>query len=354
MPADRGLAEALAEGISNRYRTLRSTLAVELSDLIRRALQRGILGDESRRLALRLLAAAERDLPGLARIAVERAHERGRAEAERELSALRRTPRPSPVQVSGRVLDLAQSLRATHPRIVSWAEQSYRSVVLAASQAEGGTRLVIAQRAWSRLLDRGITGFADHSGRRWELASYTEMATRSRLADTAVSAHLDTLAGAGIDLVVVSDAPQECPLCRPWEGKILTRSGSGQRAVQVEHATIDGRTVSVQVAGSVDEAKRAGLMHPNCRHSLSGYLPGLTQPPTRTADPEGDAARQRQRAIERQIRAWKLRAEAAIDPLAGKAAGQRARAWQAKLREHLTEHPSLQRQPRRERIGVAR
>jgi hypothetical protein len=354
MPADRGLAEALADEISDRYRSVRSTLTVELASLIRRALQSGILGDEPRRLALRLLAAVDRDLPGLARTAIERAHQRGRVEAERELAALRRAPRPTPLQVSGRVFDLAQTLRSTHPRIVSWAEQSYRSVVLSASQAEGGTRLQIAQRSWSRLLERGITGFTDASGRRWELASYTEMATRSRLADTAVRAHLDTLAGAGVDLVIVSDAPQECPVCRPWEGKILSRSGSGRRTVEVEHATVDGRTLRVEVAGTVDEAKRAGLMHPSCRHSLSAYLPGLTKPPTRTADPEGDAARQRLRAIERQIRAWKLRAEAAVDPQAGTVAAQRARAWQAKLREHLDAHPTLQRQPRRERIGVAR
>jgi hypothetical protein len=92
----------------------------------------------------------------------------------------------------------------------------------------------------------------------------------------------------------------------------------------------------------------------DCRHSLSAYIPGVTKAPTHTADPEGDKARQRQRQIEREIRRWKLRAEAAIDPAAAKPAKAKVRAWQARLRDHLKAHPELRRQPPREQIGVAR
>ena len=92
----------------------------------------------------------------------------------------------------------------------------------------------------------------------------------------------------------------------------------------------------------------------DCRHSLSAYLPGVTKAPTHTADPEGDAARRRQRELERQVRAWKLQADAALDPAAGRVAAAHARARRAVLREHLAAHPALRRQPHRERIGVAR
>lgn len=354
MPADRGLADDHGDEIVNRYTSLRTALITALAEGLRTLLGGREPTDRPRTIAQRLLAALTRDLPDLADEAVRGAALAGQRAADMDLRQVDRDPpSPSRLQVAGRVLDLARTLQDTHPRVVSWAEASYRTVALEASQAEGGTRLQQAQRTWGRLVDRSITGYVDSTGRPWELGSYVEMATRSRLADAAVTAHLDRLGDAGLDLVVVSDAPQECKLCRPWEGKVLARTGAGAREVQAEHATQD-RLITVRVAGSVDEAKRAGLMHPNCRHSLSAYLPGVTKRPTNTRDVAGDAARQRQRAIERQIRAWKLRADTALEPAAEQAAKARVRAWQAKQREHLAAHPELRRQPQRERIGVAR
>jgi hypothetical protein len=354
VPADRSLADGAGDDITGIYQRLRALLAVRLANMLKRSLT-GRHDSEMRTTAQRLLAALEGRLPQLAEQAMRTAHERGRAEAERELSQLRRNlmRQPTRVEVSGRVFELAQALRATHPRVVAWAEQSYRAVVIAASNAEGGTRLQQAQRAWSQLLDKGITGYTDISGRRWSLESYVEMATRSRLADTAVNAHLDRLATAGLDLVIVSDAPGECKLCRPLEAKILSRGIGGARTVQMEHATTDDRMVSVRVWGSVGEARAAGLMHPGCRHSLAAYLPGLTKVPTKTADPQGDAARQRLRALERHVRAWKLRADAALTPEAGRAASARVRAYQDLIRDH-TSKTGLIRQPKRELIGQAR
>src|SRR5262249_50741468 len=155
---------------------------------------------------------------------------------------------------------------------------AYRQTVTAgAAEVLGGAnaRRDSAQRVWSRLLDQGFSGFTDVRGRRWSLAGYVDMATRTTVAQAAVQGQLDPQAALGLDLVIVSNAPQECPRCRPWEGKILTRDarGEGGASLQVEHAT-DDRMITVRVAGSVAEAIRAGLLHPNCRHSLSAYLPG--------------------------------------------------------------------------------
>jgi hypothetical protein len=181
------------------------------------------------------------------------------------------------------------------------------------------------------------------------------MATRTAVAQAATQGHLDQLRADGFGLVIVSDAPQECVLCRIWEGKVLAIAGPpGTHTIQAEHGIHDRLMVDVHVAGSVAEAVAAGLMHPNCRHSLSAYLPGVTKAPTHTADPEGDLARQEQRHIERQIRRWKLRAEAPLDPAAAKAAQVKVRAWQARMRDHLDQHPDLRRLRHREQVGTAR
>lgn len=403
MPVDRTIAEDLAQTLADMYRTAQDRITVDIAH----ALKAGIDRPDWAEAKLRALGTLERHIRGVlaqlgtsAQTEIEQAlmlaYVRGGRAALQEVARLQLTPLERLAlgnQVDGmarlaelaakrrlslaRIVDqvrrdlpgidalqrLAFSLttktQGTHLRILRWAEDAYRDVIGRATAPQvllgTKTRLRAAQTAWEQLLGQGITGFVDKSGRRWELASYVEMATRTTVAQAAVQGHLDRLSAAGLDLVIVSNAPQECVRCRPWEGKILARNGPGGNHFRgVAKVIEDGKTVPVEVAGSVDEAVAAGLMHPNCRHSLSAYLPGVTKPITHTEDPEGDEARQQQRAIERRIRAAKRDQAAAIDPAAKKAVGARVRDLQAEMREHLDAHPDLFRKPVRERNGAAR
>ncbi|WP_438828563.1 phage minor capsid protein [Streptomyces hesseae] len=190
----------------------------------------------------------------------------------------------------------------THRGILRGIEDGYRQVVaeIAGTPLLGiDTRRQATQAAMARFADRGLKTFVDRAGRSWSMTSYAEMDVRTAVGRAAVAAHGDRLRAAGLDLVIVSNAPHECPLRKPFEGKVLSLEGAdGARTVEAEHATKDGRTIEVQIAGSVDEARRTGLQHPNCRHSLSAYLPGVTRAPVEhSTDPDGYAASQRQRAI---------------------------------------------------------
>ncbi|GII63555.1 hypothetical protein Skr01_36400 [Sphaerisporangium krabiense] len=231
---------------------------------------------------------------------------------------------------------------------------AYRSVqAAAAARIVSGafTRRQAAQAAWQKLVDRGVTSFVDSAGRRWKLSSYAEMITRTNAARAAVQGQTDRLTSIGVNLVIASDHSQECKLCRPYEGKVLAISGpTGQ--VQVQHATRDGEMITVDVVDTLDGARAKGFQHPNCRHSVSAYLPGLTKQLRDTADPQGDQARQRQREIERQIRKHKERANTALTPEGKKAANAKVRQWQAELRDHLAAHPDLKRLRYREQPGA--
>lgn len=231
-----------------------------------------------------------------------------------------------------------QDFEAVYARILREGLDVYRGVIAEASnpvlQGEV-TRIRAAQRALDDFAARGISGFTDRRGRNWELASYVEMAIRTATGRAAVQAHADQLTAAGHDLVMVSDAPWECPLCRPWEGRVLS---------------ITGRT---RGRPTLDEARAAGFQHPSCRHSISLWQPGISRPPQQ---PEGRATyedTQRQRYLERQVRAWKRREAAGLDEAAQARARARVRAYQARLRE-LTRETGLARQPSREQIGIAR
>ncbi|MFE4328723.1 phage minor capsid protein [Streptomyces sp. NPDC056831] len=246
----------------------------------------------------------------------------------------------------------------THRSILRTILDRFRAIVaqVAATPLLGiGTRRQATQDAMQRWADEGITSFVDRAGRRWKLTSYAEMAVRTGVARAATESHMRTLEIAGVELVIVSNAPRECPLCRPWESKILAISGAdGARMVEVEHATDDGRMVPVRVAGTLDEARRAGLQHPNCRHSVAAYTPGITRPPAHGgSDPEGYEAGQRQRAIERAVRKYKNRSAAATTPEAKRAANAKVRQWQGHMRDHLAAHPDLRRLRAREQPGAS-
>ena len=244
-----------------------------------------------------------------------------------------------------------------HSAILRTVVDQYRQVVseVTATPLLGtGTRRQATQDAMTRFADRGITSFVDRAGRRWQLTSYAEMAVRTSVARAATEAHARTLTEAGVELVVVSNAPRECPLCRPWEGKILTLTGpGGARTVEVEHAVEDGRMVRVRVAGSLEQARAAGLQHPNCRHSTSAYTPGITRVDRAEPDPDGYEAGQRQREIERHIRKYKRRAAAATTPEGKRAAEAKVRQWQKAMRGHLAAHPDLRRLRHREQEGAS-
>lgn len=226
-----------------------------------------------------------------------------------------------------------------------------QAVAAGAAEVLGGkvTRLAATQHVLDRLLSNGITGYRDAAGRNWSLTSYTEMAVRTATGHAAVQGHVDTLQAAGMDLVVISDSPRECDLCRPWEGKVLSLTSSTGTALVP--SAVGLQAVRVDVAGTLDDARRRGLFHPNCTHRATGLIPGVRRPRP-VADPAGYAAKQRQRALERHVREWKRREALALDDAAAARARAKVRAWQGELRRHV-EANDLKRLRRREQIGVA-
>lgn len=234
--------------------------------------------------------------------------------------------------------ELTGRLAATHLQILRSTLDDYRRVVAdTTAQAVTGTWTTrqAAQRALDRLADRGITGFVDTAGRRWGLDSYVEMATRTATGRAQVAGTLDRFQAAGRDLVVVSDHTQECSLCRPWEGRVLS---------------ISGRTAGYP---TVAEATAGGLLHANCRHVLGLWVPGLSEPiPGPTADPEGYEVRQWQRYLERGVRRWKRKEAVAITPQAHRLARAKRLEWQARLDEHVERH-GLKRLRDRESLRVS-
>lgn len=356
MPVSPELATGLAKATLDLYLEAEAVML----DKVARRVARGIeepgwaerkLGEitELRQDAEAVVARLTADSPAAVEEAVRMGYNRGVATAGTDLTkaGVSKTlafGRINLDAVTSLVEETVTTVRSTHTRILRSTLDAYRAVIAeAGGQLTTGTitRREAAQSALNRFAMRGITGFVDTAGRNWDLASYTEMAVRTASARAAVQGHVGRLVEVGYDLVIVSDAPQECSLCRPWEGKVLSITG------QTTGSLSDGRTV----AGTLSGATGAGLFHPGCRHSTGMYTPGLTRPIRGTADPEGDAARRRLRELERHVRSWKRRESVAITDGAKRQAGGKVREWQGAIRSHVASTPA-KRQPARERLGA--
>ena len=295
--------------------------------------------------------------------ALDKAAEAGQGMAERDLAGrLANHPETLGVPVSSvRALEVIASdlhrVLADLPALaLRSALDSYQQIIStpAALNATGVlTRRKATQDALNGFAARGIDGFTDKAGRTWHTDTYAEMATRTGAAHSLRAAYEGELIARGEDLVLVTGNTYTCRLCAPWQDKVLSLTGMYPAGTHRLPSAVGEGYVTVHVAGTMEEARAAGLHHPNCTHSEGLYLPGATviEPGTiGVRDAETYDASQKQRALEREIRKQKRLLVAAITGEAESKARAAIRGYQAQIRELLAEHPKLQRKSYREAV----
>ncbi len=366
------LVDALAAQLVSVYAAAEQQLMAQLAAAARRGVaQPGVAAEltmlrEMRRASERVATMLRLRAYPLAEQIVTQATAAGAQSALDELGRLTRSatsmlkPLTRPAghgdAAAARItLDLATRLTAAAHRITRFADDAYRAAVVEAAKRQTQSQLVpaAAQRAaWDDLMSRGVSGYRDSSGRNWNLSSYVEMATRTAVQRAFNAAHLDRMLAFGVEFFTVPDDGHPCPLCLPWQGKVLSNTQAGMLTVR---AADRPGFVHVDVAATVAEATDAGLFHPMCRHVLTAYLPGVTDvaPPREWTEQDQAryAATQRLRALERAVREQKRLAETALTPLEQKRAQARARALQAQIRAHV-DATGLVRRPRREQLNL--
>lgn len=246
-----------------------------------------------------------------------------------------------------------QHLEGTDVRIMRSALDLARDAAVKAGEqvfreSDIFTRQKFAQEMLRDFADKGIRALQYYDGRWVSLESYSEMVGRSLSGRCAVQASLNRYQEYGYDLVRITAHFRACPLCTPWEGRVLSHSGES-----AEYP-------------SLGEAVEAGLFHSNCAHNLNPYFPGISEELPVFMDPAEQTlvdrygyhraqeisyiAQQRQREIERHIRAWKRRETVALTSEESTKARAKVREWQAAQREHVSQHPYLPRLYAREQI----
>ena len=230
----------------------------------------------------------------------------------------------------------------------------YRKTILrtaAAMNAGGMSMHKAVDEATADFLAQGINCIRYSNGRLVNIASYAEMALRTCNTRAMLMGEAKQRERLGIDTVLVSQYGACSDTCLPWQGRVY---------IDDVFQTYNGpRTGSFGISRNgrqymlLSVAIKAGLFHPNCRHTITTWIEGVSTMPKPMDVKEIERINKlekTQRALERKVRKAKRQAEGLTDPDAQKAANARVRAAQADLREFVKKNGDvLRRDPWRER-----
>lgn len=154
-------------------------------------------------------------------------------------------------ETSADIASAMQGFSKMTQRMINQATRDALLTQVATGKITGESHKEIAKGIVSELKKNGMTAITDKAGKNWDLANYGKMLARTKLTQAHNSGVMMRLAAEGNDLVIVSDHISACPLCQPWENKVLSVSGNSKEYPSLATAQGDG------------------LFHPNCRHAIS-------------------------------------------------------------------------------------
>ena len=183
--------------------------------------------------------------------------------------------------------------------ILRYQDDQYRQIITRAQVGLSNGSLTLEQaidQATSDYLRAGISNIEYKNGNRVNIADYATMCLRTSNHKAFLHGQGAKRRQLGVTTVLVSQHLTACPLCVPWQNRVLIDdifSGGDKE---------DGPYPLLSEA--VDE----GLLHVNCQHNLNTFYPGIsTIPPTLDPNKVDEAYKetQKQRRIQRDIRRQK-------------------------------------------------
>lgn len=203
--------------------------------------------------------------------------------------------------------------------------------------------------ATKEFLEKGINTIEYSNGRKVSITAYAEMALRTASQRATFLGEGKKRDEWGVYTVLMSAHANCSPMCLPYQGTVMiddvftsiSRDDAAKLAKETKYVLLS-------------EAMKNYAFHPNCRHTLATFFPGVSSMPV---VPDGEKAvkkynaEQRQRYMERQIRKYKRLKAGSVDEVNELKYKNKMKEWQEKLRGHLDEHDYLRRDRSREKKG---
>lgn len=233
-----------------------------------------------------------------------------------------------------------------------YMDDVYRRTILradAALTAGGVTMQQAVDLAVKDFLVQGITCIRYKNGRRVNIATYAEMALRTSNTRAMLLGEAQKRERMGIDTVLVSQYGACSDTCLPWQGLVyiddVWQPYSGEHTPGGSYGVSrNGRSYML-----LSVAVKAGLFHPNCRHTVGTWIEGISRRPKPMDKAKIEAVSKleaRQRRMELKVREDKRLAEGTQDPDKVKEYKNALRRDQKELREFVDEHGDVLRRDR--------
>lgn len=157
-------------------------------------------------------------------------------------------------------------LKVAQHTVLRYADDQYRRIIYS-SQVAANTGAITYEKAVDMatkdFLNRGINCIQYSNGVRINIASYADMAIRTASKRAYLMGEGVKRQEWGITTVILNKRTNACPLCMPFEGKVL-----------IDDVWSDG-SKSDGPYPLMSSAMAAGLYHPNCKDKHTTYFPGL-------------------------------------------------------------------------------
>lgn len=233
-----------------------------------------------------------------------------------------------------------------------YMDDVYRRTILRADAvltAGGVTMQQAVDLAVKDFLVQGITCIRYKNGRRVNIATYAEMALRTSNTRAMLLGEAQKRERMGIDTVLVSQYGACSDTCLPWQGLFyiddVWQPYSGERTPGGSYGVSrNGRSYML-----LSVAVKAGLFHPNCRHTVGTWIEGVSRRPKPMDKAKIEAVNKleaKQRRMELKVREDKRLVEGTQDPDKVKEYKAALRRDQKALREFVNEHGDVLRRDR--------
>lgn len=251
--------------------------------------------------------------------------------------------------------DVVQVEQTAETAALRTMDDVYRRTVNRAqlAMAAGETTLPKAiDMAVREFLEKGLNSIVYRDGRHVDIADYVRMVLRTTSTRAQLQGKSKRFAELGYDTVLISQYGGCSETCEPWQGRAYIDD-----VFTIWNGEINGDSGKSMYCGKwfplLSSAIRGGLFHPNCRHTMSLYIDGVTKiPPPIPAEQirKQRELEQKQRVMERKIRKLKRLEAGTQDPQAVKEYGRKLKQAQQEMKAFVDEnHDVLRRDYEREK-----
>ena len=222
-------------------------------------------------------------------------------------------------------------MKTAQTAVLRYANDQYRKIIFQSQVAASSGALTYEKAvdmATSDFLKKGINCITYSNGAVHNIVSYADMAVRTASKRAYLMGEGQKRQEWGVSTVILNKRFNACPLCMPFEGKVLIDdvwSGGSSK---------DGPYPLMS------SAMAAGLYHPNCKDKHSTYFEGISSKPESRYYEEKPVIKERQlienklNHAKRQAKSYNRLAKNSLDAENQETYRARATEWSGKVKEY--------------------